>query len=239
MLVDALITVDEVARLVDWIRATGKHLTTVYVTHGHADHFLGLSAVLAAFPGAQAVALPQVVPFADDQLAPATLAYWETLFPDQLPSAPVGPAAMAGEHIELEGHHLLPIDVGQSDTHPTSVVWVRDLNAVVGGDVVYNGIHPWLAQTDTERRKKWAAALDTVEELQPAWVISGHRDPSASSDHAPALIGATRQYLSDFDEALSVRATAPELVAALSTTYPALGNPYTLTASAAAQFPKI
>jgi glyoxylase-like metal-dependent hydrolase (beta-lactamase superfamily II) len=237
VLVDALITVDEAARLIDWIRGTGKRLTTVCVTHGHADHFLGLSAVLAAFPGAQAVALPQVVPFTDDQLTAATLAYWETLFPDQLPKAPVGPAAMAGDHLELEGHRLVPVDVGQSDTHPSSVVWVRDLDAVIGGDVVYNGIHPWLAQTDVEQRGAWGAALDAVEELHPAWVISGHRDPSAPSDHAPELIAATRRYLRDFDDALVGSATAAELVTAMSTAYPTLGNPYTLTASAAAQLP--
>lgn len=68
-------------------------------------------------------------------------------------------------------------------------------------------------------------------------MISGHRDPSAPSDHAPLLIGATRQYLVDFDEALRAGDIAGDVVATMSTTHPDLGNPYTLVASADGQFP--
>jgi glyoxylase-like metal-dependent hydrolase (beta-lactamase superfamily II) len=45
VLVDALLTPEDAARVVDWIRATGKNLTTVYITHGHGDHFFGLNTI--------------------------------------------------------------------------------------------------------------------------------------------------------------------------------------------------
>ncbi len=84
VLIDALLTTAEAAQLVEWIRAKNKSLTTVYVTHGHGDHFLGLSTIIAAFPDAKAVTLPEVVPFTDQQVSEAALAQWGTLFPNQL-----------------------------------------------------------------------------------------------------------------------------------------------------------
>ncbi|MEJ8282334.1 glyoxylase-like metal-dependent hydrolase (beta-lactamase superfamily II)/carbon monoxide dehydrogenase subunit G [Curtobacterium sp. PvP017] len=237
VLIDALITATEVDELVAWIAATGKNLTTVYVTHGHADHFLGLAAVLAAFPGATAVALPEVVPFADEQLTDAYLAYWGALFPGQLPETVAGPRPLPSPSIDLEGHQLVPISVGQSDTDPSSVVYVRDLDTVAGGDVVYNNIHPWLAQTGPTQREEWEAAIDMVDELEASWVVAGHRDPHAPSDAAGPLIAATRRYLADFSAAAAESTSGDALIRAMLQRHPDLGNPYTLTASAVAQFP--
>ena len=49
-------TVPEAAALADWIALHQRRLTTIYITHGHGDHFLGLSVLLDRFPGARAVA---------------------------------------------------------------------------------------------------------------------------------------------------------------------------------------
>jgi glyoxylase-like metal-dependent hydrolase (beta-lactamase superfamily II) len=38
VLVDAFMTVKQADSLVDWIAASGKNLTTIYITHGHGDH---------------------------------------------------------------------------------------------------------------------------------------------------------------------------------------------------------
>ena len=39
ILVDAVPTLEDSYHLADWIEATGKELTTIYITHGHLDHF--------------------------------------------------------------------------------------------------------------------------------------------------------------------------------------------------------
>ncbi len=38
-----------------------RNLTTIYVTHGHFDHFFGLSVLLDQFPDAKAIATPQSI----------------------------------------------------------------------------------------------------------------------------------------------------------------------------------
>src|SRR5712692_5484654 len=56
VLVDTFITIDQAEVLVDWVKTSGKNLTTIYITHGHADHFFGIGALLDLFPKARAVA---------------------------------------------------------------------------------------------------------------------------------------------------------------------------------------
>src|SRR5690242_12960346 len=58
VLVDPLMTVEQGMAVADWVSTTGKNLTTVYVTHGHGDHWFGLGAVRERFPGVRAVATP-------------------------------------------------------------------------------------------------------------------------------------------------------------------------------------
>ncbi|GAA2440295.1 MBL fold metallo-hydrolase [Streptomyces glaucus] len=237
-LVDALVTEREARDLTAWIRAKDKVLTTVYVTHGHADHFLGLSVVLDAFPDAVAVALPDVVPHAREQLRGPSLAYWESLFPGLLPARRVAPRPLADEVIGVDGHEVRPVRVGQSDTAPSSVVHVPGLDAVVGGDVAYNGIHMWLAQTDRAARARWLDALDAVEALRPARVIAGHRHPGAPDDDAAGVLAASRRYLTDFDGAVEAGADAADVVRAMTAAHGDRGNPYTLFVSATAQYPE-
>jgi glyoxylase-like metal-dependent hydrolase (beta-lactamase superfamily II) len=233
VLVDALITNAEAQSVVEWIRAKGKRLTTVYITHGHGDHFFGLNTILEAFPEAKAVALPEVVPFAQDQVGAGYMAFWNAIFPNQIPAQPRVPEPLQGSVIYLEGHELRPIMVGQSDTAPSSVVHVPDLDAVVGGDVAYNGIHCWLAQTDHEKRERWIASLDTIAALHPKIVVAGHKAPEARDDDPEAILTATKTYIRDFDKAVTESRTPEGVIDKMMRLHGERGNPYTLWTAAA------
>ncbi len=139
---------------------------------------------------------------------------------------------MQSEVIDLEGHELRPIVVGQSDTAPSTVVHVPDLDAVVGGDVAYNGIHCYMAFTDHEKRERWLAALDTIASLEPKLVVAGHKDPQARDDDPQSILDATRTYIRDFDKAVSDSATRQELIEKMMKLHGERGNPYSLWASA-------
>ena len=39
VLVDTLLTIEQTHLLGAWVEAPGKNLTTIYLTHGHGDHF--------------------------------------------------------------------------------------------------------------------------------------------------------------------------------------------------------
>jgi glyoxylase-like metal-dependent hydrolase (beta-lactamase superfamily II) len=226
VLIDALITFDEARQAAEWIRARGKRLTAVYITHGHGDHIFGLNTLLAAFPDARAVALPEVMPAIQSQAAPEYLEFWGSLFPGQIPEHPVLPEALSGNVIDLEGHELRVISVGQSDTDPSTVVHVPDLDAVIGGDVCYNRIHVWLALTNHDARLAWIDTIGKIEALAPRTVVAGHKAPGAPDDDLAELIAGTRQYIIDFDEAERVSSSREELVGKMLAAHGRRGNPY-------------
>ena len=53
VLVDAFMTVKQANALADWVAAKGRNLTTIYITHGHGDHWFGIGTLLERFPNAR------------------------------------------------------------------------------------------------------------------------------------------------------------------------------------------
>ena len=236
VLIDAALTTQDAEQIVKWIEATGKNLTTIYITHGHGDHFFGLPPVLSAFPEARAVTAAAVVPDAQGQLSPDYWQFWTTTFPGQIPVHLAVPGALDSDVIDLEGHKLRIIPVAQADTAPSTIVHIPDLDAVVAGDVAYNGIHPWLAFTDHDKRLQWIASVEQVEALDPGIVVAGHKRPDAPDDDPAVILGGTKTYIRDFEQALAESHSAQALVDKMMARYGDLGNPYTLWTAAQAVF---
>jgi glyoxylase-like metal-dependent hydrolase (beta-lactamase superfamily II) len=236
VLIDALITFEDARRVVDWIRASGKNLTTIYVTHGHGDHFFGLNTILDAFPHARALTAAAVIPDARTQLSPDLMGFWNAIFPGQIPEHPIVPDPLDGDVIDLEGEELRIITVGQADTAPSTIVHIPSLDAVISGDVAYNGIHQWLADTDHEKRMQWIASVEKIEALEPKIVVAGHKRPGARDDDPATILGDTKTYIRDFDQSLSESHSAQELVDKMIDLHGDLGNPYTLWTAAQGVF---
>src|SRR6267142_880641 len=86
VLVDAFMTVKQANALADWVAAKGKNLTTIYITHGHGDHWFGVGTLLERFPNARAVATPNVVKVMRQHASPEALeGVWKASFPGQIP----------------------------------------------------------------------------------------------------------------------------------------------------------
>ena len=237
VLVDALLTVGQANDLAQWIAATGKNLTTVYITHGHGDHWFGLGTVLARFPNAQAFALPPAIAQARDGSTPEFLeAFWNSRFADRLPRNLVFPEPLEERKIELEGHELLAIELPHTDTDHTSALWVPDAGLLVAGDAAYNDVHLYLAESDPQGRREWIAALDTIESLHPRAVIAGHQ--RAGRHDGPEIIEETRQYIRDFDSIAETAGTARDLYDQVLALYPNRINPNALWISANAVKPQ-
>jgi glyoxylase-like metal-dependent hydrolase (beta-lactamase superfamily II) len=237
VLVDTFLTAAQSQTLLDWVVASGKRLTAIYVTHAHGDHFFGLAPLLERFPEARAVATPAVVRAMQAHLAPASVdGFWRRLFPgeilDRLPAA----VPLQGDALELEGHRLAVVDAGHTDTEVSTCLHVPSIGLLVGGDAVYNGIHPYLGETDRESRLEWMATLDRLEALGAGTVIAAHKVPGAE-DH-PRVIGETRQYLRDFDRLDTTTTTARELYDAMLALHPGRANPGSLWGAAKAAKPQ-
>src|SRR6266581_1588042 len=153
VLIDAVMTSGQAAELADWVAATGKNLTTVYVTHGHGDHWLGLGMILERFPDAKAVAIPSVARNIASQIGSDFIeTFWKPRFPGQIPENLIGVEELEGDRFALEGEELVVVDLGHTDTDDTTALHVPSIG------------------------------LDTIEELSPRAVVAGHKRPERPDD---------------------------------------------------------
>ena len=236
VLVDAFLTVEQATKLVEWVAASGKNLITIYATHGHADHFFGIGALLSRFPNARAMATPDVVKSMRRQVSGDYVSsFWGARYPGQIPERLVIAEELEGSVIQLEGHDLVVVEVGHTDTDHTTCLHVPSAGLVVAGDAAYNDVHLYLAESNAETRREWLAALDTIESLNPRAVIAGHKKPDRSD--SPRIIEETRQYIRDFDRLAEMTTTARELYDKMLQLYPDRANPGSLWGSARAAKP--
>jgi glyoxylase-like metal-dependent hydrolase (beta-lactamase superfamily II) len=233
VLVDTFLTIDQSQALLNWVVASGKNLIAIYLTHGHGDHVFGVGSLLERFPHAKAVATPEVVAAMREQVSPTSLEnFWRKLFPGQIAEHLPVADPLPDNELELEGHKLIAVNTGRTDTAQSTCLHVPSVGLLVGGDVVYNGIHPYLAETTTESRREWIAALDRLEALNPRAVIAGHKIPENRDE--PRIIAETRQYLRDFNRLDEATATVRELYDAMLELYPDRANPGSLWGGAKA-----
>ena len=233
VLVDTFLTVEQSIALVNWVAQSGKNLTTIYVTHGHGDHFFGIAAIQERFPKARALATPGVVKVMQEQASPESLAdFWNARFPGQIADRLVIAEPLYGNVIDLEGEELVAIELGHTDTDNTTCLHVPSVGLVVAGDAVYNDDHLYLIESNAQTRREWIAALDTIESLGPRAVIAGHKKPG--TDNSPRIIEETRQYIRDFDRLAQATRTARELYDQMLELYPNRANPGALWGSALA-----
>jgi glyoxylase-like metal-dependent hydrolase (beta-lactamase superfamily II) len=231
VLVDTFLTTEQSKTLLDWVVASGKNLTAIYITHGHGDHFFGLASLLERFPRAKAVATPEIVKAMQQHLTPAWIDnFWRRLFPGEIPDRLVVAEPLKNNELELEGQKLVAVNTGRTDTAHSTCLHVPSIGLIVGGDVVYNGIHPFLGETDTQSRLEWISTLDKLESLNPKAVIAGHKVPENDDD--PRIIAETRQYLRDFNRLNATTTTARQLYDAMLEIYPDRVNPGSLWGAA-------
>ena len=218
MLVDAQLTRTSAEKVLQEIQATKKPLSTIYITHEHADHFLGLEVFKEAYPAARILANSIVVDRIN-KVYQEKIDKWKGILGSGAASHAVGISKYDDSSIQFENSTIEIIKDLQGDTDENTMLWLPEQKTLIAGDTLFNDMHVYTAETDISARKKWLSTLKKIRELKPAVVIPGHSKVGAPLDATSAL-SFTEEYLSVFEEELKRAKDPDDLIKTMKEKFP-------------------
>jgi glyoxylase-like metal-dependent hydrolase (beta-lactamase superfamily II) len=218
MLVDAQLTKTNAERVLQQIRETKKTVSIIYITHEHADHFLGLEVFREAYPGVRIIANSAVV----DRITKVyqeKIDKWKNILGSGATSHAVAIEKVDGNFIEFESSRIEVLKNIQGDTDENTMLWIPEQRVLIAGDVLFDNMHVYTAETDSEARGKWLNSLQKIRELKPTVVIPGHSKVGARRD-ASTAVDFTENYLLVFEEELKKAKDPDSLINAMKEKLP-------------------
>jgi len=221
MLVDAQLTKTSAERVLQEVKETGKPLSIIYITHEHADHFLGLEVFREAYPRVRIIANSAVVDRIN-KVYQEKIDKWKTILGPGATSHVVAIDKFDGNSIEFESSTIEVFKDIQGDTDENTMLWIPEQRILIAGDVLFNDMHVYTAETDSKARGKWLNSLRKIRELKPAVVIPGHSKVGAALD-ASTAVDFTENYLLAFEEELKNARDPDSLVNTMKERFPSAG----------------
>jgi len=222
VLIDGGFSYPDGRALAEAIKATGKKLTTIYISQSDPDYYFSLKPVREAFPNAKVLAASATLAAIKGNVE-KKLAVWGPQLKDNGPQTladVVLPEAFDGASLTVDGEAIEIVNAeGLANRR---YLFVPALNAVFGGVMIFSGVHVWTADTPTkEQRAAWIANLDKIAARKPSVVVPGHMAPGVAVDLS--AVEHTKKYLLAFDEELAKATDAAALKAAMEARFPNLG----------------
>ncbi|WP_068076300.1 MBL fold metallo-hydrolase [Novosphingobium lentum] len=217
VLVDAPFTRADAHRVVAMVLDSGKHLTTVFVTHDHPDHFFAMEVIQDAFPDVKIVAHPVVVADIWRSL-PFKVKRWGPLLGTNGPRHPSAPLPLDSDTILLEGRELKIIGPMQGDHLHATALWAPSIKALFPGDLVYNQMYLWFGEHDPASIAAWGKAIDQLAALQPTMVVAGHSKPGLPNDASG--LDYSRRYIAAWPGLVAASKDATDLGARVTKAFP-------------------
>src|ERR1700732_1715748 len=218
MLVDAQLTKTSAEKVLEEIKKTKKPLSIIYITHEHADHFLGLEGFKGAYPRARIIANSAVVDRIN-KVYQEKIDKWKKILGSGATSHVVAIENFDGKFIKFESAKLEVLKNNQGDTDENTMLWIPGQRILIAGDVLFNDMHVYIAETDSKARGKWLNSLQKIRELKPSVVIPGHSKVGASLD-ASTAVDFTENYLVVFEEELKKAKDPDRLINAMKEKFP-------------------
>jgi glyoxylase-like metal-dependent hydrolase (beta-lactamase superfamily II) len=221
MLVDAQLARTSAEKVLEEIRKTQKPLSIIYITHEHADHFLGLEVFRQAYPGVKIIATSAVVDRIN-KVYGEKLDKWQKILGSGASSQAVAISKFDGNYFDFEGSRIQVIKDIQGDTDQNTMLWIPGQRVLIAGDVLFDDIHVYTAETDGKARANWLDTLRKVRELKPLVVIPGHSKVGAALD-AETAVDFTERYLLAFEQELKTAEDPQGLIDAMKAKFPSAG----------------
>jgi glyoxylase-like metal-dependent hydrolase (beta-lactamase superfamily II) len=216
ILIDAQFQKQYAEQLVKEIKATGKNLKTVFISHSDPDFYFGLDVIKKAFPNVKIISTAQTA-YLISASKDEKMAVWKPQLKEDAPSEIIIPEAV-NSIPDLEGN---TIEIKQNPEDPAhSFLWISSLRTIVGGISVSVDSHLWMADTkDKKAIDKWISQIDAMKALHPTQVIPSH---FAKQSFSPASLDFVKNYLENYKKAVTTNSTSEDIVKVMVQQYPDL-----------------
>lgn len=230
VLIDAQFQRNDAEALVKRIKATGKQLTTVFISQSDPDYYFGLETLHNAFPQAKILATAATVDLIK-QTKDGKLAFWGPKMANNAPQSLIVPQVLEGNTLKVDGE-VIEVKGIDGPQPQNSWLWIPTLKTALGGVLVSgNNIHVWLADAQTaEERAVWQQKLENIKALRPLRVIPGHFLPGAAE--TITSVNFTQRYLQAAEKNLANSKDSHAFIAAMNAQYPQLKDRSSLELSA-------
>jgi glyoxylase-like metal-dependent hydrolase (beta-lactamase superfamily II) len=218
MLVDAQLTKTSAEQVLQQIQETQKPLSIIYITHEHADHFLGLEVFREAYPRVRIIANSAVVDRIN-KVYQEKIDKWKKILGSGATTHVVAIENFDGKFIKFESSKIEVLKNIQGDTDENTMLWIPGQRILIAGDVLFNDMHVYTAETDSKAREKWLNSLQKIRELKPSVVIPGHSKVGAPLD-ADTAVDFTEKYLLAFEGELKKAKDPDDLINAMKERFP-------------------
>jgi glyoxylase-like metal-dependent hydrolase (beta-lactamase superfamily II) len=205
VVIDTQFTVAEANKLVEAVIQSRRPLEAIIITHPHPDHYNGACQLLE-FARVPVYATQSTI---DGIRAPAKSkrAQWKPTYGKDYPDSTCVPDHVAprSSSVRIDGLEFQFRDYGPGEALGESVTLAPALHAAFVGDLIYNQVHPWLAEG---RSALWLAQLDRLaKDIPTNWTVYPGHGPSAGV----GVVDVQRQYITDFRAAIQAQLGLSEL----------------------------
>ena len=203
VVIDGMLTVSDARAVRRQLDQLGKPVLGGVVTHAHPDHYAGFGELLRGLdvPIFATAAVRQAIE-RDDAVKNAIVG---PMMGDEWPKERVFPNHQVepGTDIVLGNLRFAVEDVGGAES-PADSLWRLDERTLFVGDLVYSGMHAYLADGYAA---EWVAYLDQLERRLPtdSTLYVGHGTPGGIE-----LLAAQKRYVSTFVTAVEKSLALPE-----------------------------